>query len=74
MEKLVDILQKRDPSGLSLPTPAKKDQKRSDHRQGTVDLLLHMVQVGSEADLPAVWPAWAQANKKEHQNVLQEKL
>ena len=74
VEKLVDILHKRGPSGISLPVPAKKDQKPSDHWQGTINLLLRIVQVGSEADLPDVWSAWARANKKEHWNVLQEKL
>jgi hypothetical protein len=74
VEKLVDILHQRGPSGISLPAPAKKDQKPSDHWRGTIDLLLRVVQVGSEADLPDVWSAWARANKKEHRNVLQEKL
>jgi hypothetical protein len=70
----VDILHKRGPSGLSLPAPAKKDQKPSDHWRGTIDLLLCIVQVGSEADLPDAWSAWAPANKKEHWNILQERL
>ena len=32
------------------------------------------MQVGSKSDLPDVWSSWARANKKEHRNVLQEKL
>jgi hypothetical protein len=39
-----------------------------------IDLLLHIVQVDSKVELPDIWTAWAQANKKELQNVLQECL
>jgi hypothetical protein len=65
VEKLVDILHKRGPSGITGTTPAKKDLKFSEYWRGTINLLLRIVQVGSEADLPNIWTVWAQDNKKE---------
>jgi hypothetical protein len=55
-------------------TPAQRTKKPSKHWEGTIDLLLRLVGIGAEDDLPPIWPAWANCNKKEARTVLQERL
>jgi hypothetical protein len=45
-------------------TPARP----SEHWEGTIDLLLRLVGVGAEDNLPPIWLAWANYNKKEARN------
>jgi hypothetical protein len=54
--------------------PMRRTKKPSEHWEGTIDLLLRLVGVNAEDDLPLVWQTWANCHKKEARAVLQEHL
>jgi hypothetical protein len=73
LQSLQVLLQQAQTQG-TIPTSVapKKVKKPSKHWEGTINLLLRLVGVNDEADLPPVWHAWANCNKKEARMVLQE--
>jgi hypothetical protein len=54
--------------------PARRIKKPSEHWEGTIDLLLRLVGINAEDDLPLIWQAWANCHKKEASTILQEHL
>jgi hypothetical protein len=58
----------------TVAAPAHCTKKPSEHWEGTIDLLLRLVGVTAESDLPPLWHAWSNCNKKESRTVLQEHL
>jgi hypothetical protein len=54
--------------------PARHIKKLSEHWEGTINLLLCLVGVNAEDDLPLIWQAWANCHKKEAHTLLQEHL
>jgi hypothetical protein len=55
-------------------TSARRIKKPSERWEGTIDLLMRLTGVATESDLPPIWDAWANCNKKEARTVLQEHL
>jgi hypothetical protein len=68
------LLQAQTQGTIPTNVAPKKVKKPSEHWEGTIDLLLRLVGVTDEIDLPPVWHAWANCNKKEARMVLQEHL
>jgi hypothetical protein len=75
LQSLQVLLLQAQTQGTIPPSVApKRVKKPSEHWEGTIDLLLRLAGVDAEADLPPVWGAWANCNKKEARMVLQEHL
>jgi hypothetical protein len=72
LQSLQLLLQQSQSQG-SVPS-ARRVKKPSEQWEGTIDLLLRLTGVLAEADLPPIWSAWANCNKKEARTVLQEHL
>jgi hypothetical protein len=58
----------------TVPRAPRRVKKPSEQWEGTIDLLLHLVGVTAEIDLPPIWHAWSNCNKKESRTILQEHL
>jgi hypothetical protein len=52
---------------------ARRVKKPSKQWEGTIGLLLCLVGVTAEIDLPPLWHAWSNCNKKESRTILQER-
>jgi hypothetical protein len=69
------------PASLAFPNAGKTVRRErgdlisfTNNWEGTIDLLLRLVGVNAEDDLPLIWQAWANCHKKEARTVLQEHL
>jgi hypothetical protein len=74
LQSLQLLLQQTQTQGVIPPSPARRIKKPSEHWEGTIDLLLRLVGVSAESDLPPLWHAWSNCNKKEARTVLQAHL
>jgi hypothetical protein len=54
------------------PLPHENHKQPSDHWKGTIDLLLKLMNIGSEAGVPGFWHKLANANMKEAHAIIQE--
>jgi hypothetical protein len=72
LQSLQLLIQQSQSQGTIQPT--RRVKKPSEHWEGTIDLLLRLVGVNAEDELPAIWQAWANCHKKEARTVLQEHL
>ena len=74
LQSLLLLLHQSQTQGVIPPSPARRIKKPSEHWEGTIDLLLRLVGVTAESDLPPLWHAWSNCNKKEARTVLQAHL